>query len=112
MNKLLKNIRNGAILAGIAAAVALPCWDYFISDTVRTRITDAQLVKVDGSYMVSTEYRPFQNHDAWYKWKFNSGSVQNEAIRLNGKEVIIKRYGWRDPFFSQYENIVSIKEVK
>ena len=44
--------------------------------------------------------------------KFNSGTVQNEAVRLKGKTVKIKKYGWRIPLFSEYENVVKIEEVK
>jgi hypothetical protein len=67
--------------------------------------------KVDGYFMVATEYRPLVNHDAKYRFKFDSGTVQNEAIRLKGKVVMIRKYGWRIPLFSMYENIVSIKET-
>jgi len=31
---------------------------------------------------------------------------------LKGKTVKIKKYGWRTPLFSQYENVVKIEEVK
>jgi hypothetical protein len=44
--------------------------------------------------------------------KFNSGTIQNEAIRLRGKTVRIKKYGWRIALFSWYENVVKITEVK
>ena len=99
-----------AALTGIAAGVGLILYSYFIPDTVRTRITDAQLTKVDGFFMIATEYRPFVNHDARYRLKFDSGTIQNEAIRLKGKEVVIRKYGWRVPLFSMYENVVSVKE--
>ena len=70
------------------------------------------MAKVDGQFMIATEYRPFVNYDAKYRFKFNSGTIQNEAIRLKGKEVKIRKYGWRVPIISTYENIVSIKEIK
>jgi len=70
------------------------------------------MAKVDGRFMIATDYRPFVNEDVWYRFKYNSGDVQNEAIRLRGKSVLIKKYGWRIPFLSMYENVVSIKEVK
>jgi hypothetical protein len=79
---------------------------------VTTRITDAQMTKVDGRFMIATEYRPFVNEDVWYRFKFNSGTVQNDAIRLKGKTARVKKYGWRMPFFSMYENVVKIEEVK
>lgn len=101
-----------AVLAAAAAAAALFLYSYFIPDTVRTRITDAQMTKVDGNFMVATEDRPFVNHDAKYRLKFDSGNLQNEAIRLKGREVAIRKYGWRIPFFSMYENIVAIKEIR
>lgn len=98
----------GLILLALGSFVK----SYFWCDSVVTTITDAQMTKVNGSFMIATEYGPLQNHDAWYKWKFNSGTVQNEAIKLKGKTVQIKKYGWRISFFSAYENIMAIKEVK
>jgi hypothetical protein len=101
-----------AVLVSIAIVIVLVLYSYFIADTIRTRITDAQLAKVEGHFMIATEYRPFVNYDAKYRLKFDSGTVQNEAIRLKGKEVVIRKYGWRIPVFSMYENVVSIKEIK
>jgi len=101
-----------AILIAICVVIAMTLYSYFISDTVRTTITDAQMTKVDGRFMIATEYRPFVNYDAKYRFKVNSGTIQNEAIRLKGREVTIRKYGWRLPLFSMYENVVSIKEVK
>jgi hypothetical protein len=100
------------ILIGIAACILLMLYSYFVTDTVQTRITDAQMAKVNQRFMIATEYRPFVNYDAWYRFKFNSGTIQNEAIRLKGKMVKIKKYGWRIPLFSQYENVVKIEEMK
>jgi hypothetical protein len=101
-----------AVLIGIAACILLVLYSYFVADTVQTRITDAQMTKVDGKYMIATEYRPFVNCDAWYRFKFDSGTIQNEAVRLKGRTVKIKYYGWRIPLFSEYENVVKIEEVK
>ena len=100
------------ILIGILACILLVMYSYFVADTITTRITDAQMTKVDGKFMIATEYRPFVNYDAKYRFKFNSGTVQNDAIKLKGKMVKIKKYGWRIPLFSMYENIVKIQEVK
>lgn len=100
------------ILIGIVTCTLLVLYSYFVADTVVTRITDAQMTKVDGKFMIATEYRPFVNYDAKYRFKFNSGTVQNDAIKLRGKMVKIKKYGWRIPIFSMYENVVKIEEVK
>ncbi len=100
-----------ALFGTLVLLLSLP-YSYFISDTVMTRITDAQMTKVDGRFMIATEDRPYVNYDAKYRFKFNSGTVQNDAIRLKGKPVRIRKYGWRMPLFSMYENVVSITEVK
>ncbi len=108
----IKSAKVKAILIGIAAVILLILYSYFVADTVETKITDAQMTKVDGRYMIATEYRPLVNYDVWYRFKFNSGTVQNEAIRLKGKKVKIKKYGWRIPFLSRYENVVKIQELQ
>jgi hypothetical protein len=100
------------VLICIGVIVLLALYSYFIPDTVRTRITDAQMAKVDGRFMIATAYRLFVNYDAKYRFKFKSGSIQNEAVKLKRKEATIRKYGWRVPLFSMYENVVSIKEVK
>ena len=112
MAALSTRLKVKAILIGIGVVILMTLYSYFISDTVRTRITDAQMTKVDGRFMIATEYRPFVNYDAKYRFKLNSGTIQNEAIRLKAREVLIRKYGWRIPIFSQYENVVSIKEIE
>jgi hypothetical protein len=112
MLKLSTGVKVKAVLVSIAVIIVLILYSYFIPDTIRTRITDAQLTKVDGYFMIATEYRPLVNRDAKYRFKFNSGNIQNEAIRLRGKEVMIRKYGWRIPLFSMYENVVSIKQIQ
>ena len=112
MSGFFKRPKVLAILIGIAVVIVLVLYSFFVADTVQTRITDAQMTKVDGRYMIATEYRPFVNYDAWYRFKFDSGTIQNDAIRLKGKMVKIKKYGWRPPLFSEYENVVKIEEVK
>lgn len=112
MAEFLRSMKIKAILVGIAVCTLVTLYSYFVADTVETRITDAQMVKVDGRFMIATEYRPFVNEDAKYRFKFNSGTLQNDAIRLRGKTVRIKKYGWRIPVLSRYENVVKIEEVK
>jgi hypothetical protein len=112
MMEFFRSPKFKAILAGIAIVILTVLYSYFVSDTIMTRITDAQMTKVDGRFMVATEDRPFVNFDAKYRFKFNSGTVQNDAIRLKGKVVRIYKYGWRIPILSMYENIVKVEEVK
>jgi hypothetical protein len=112
MAEFFKRMKIKAVLIGIVVCILATLYSYFIADTVQTRITDAQMTKVDGRFMIATEDRPFVNEDAKYRFKFNSGTIQNDAIRLRGKVVRIRKYGWRMPLFSRYENVVKIEEVK
>ncbi|OPY04232.1 MAG: hypothetical protein A4E67_02490 [Syntrophaceae bacterium PtaB.Bin038] len=112
MINFLKSAKFKGIVATVLVLVLVPLYSYFISDTVVTTITDAQMTMVDGKFMIATEYRPLANYDAKYRFKFDSGNIQNEAIRLKGKRVKIWKYGWRIPILSMYENVVRIEEVK
>jgi hypothetical protein len=112
MAEILRQLKSKVIFFGIAVCVLTVLYSYFVADTITTKITDAQMTKVDGRFMVATEDRPFVNFDAKYRFKFDSGTVQNDAIKLKGRTVKIKKYGWRLPIFSMYENIVKIEEVK
>ena len=112
MAGFFRSFKFRAIAIGIAACILVVLYSYFVADTIQTTITDAQMTKVDGRFMIATEVRPYVNEDVWYRFKFNSGTVQNDAIRLKGRPVRIKKYGWRMPMFSRYENVVKIEEVK
>ena len=112
MANFSRSFKFRATLAAIAVCILTLLYSYFVADTIQTKVTDAQMTKVDGRFMIATEDRPLVNEDVWYRFKFDSGTVQNDAIRLKGKVVRIKKYGWRIPFFSRYENVVKIEEVK
>lgn len=112
MAEFFKSLKLKMVLLGIAVSILTVLYSYFVADTITTRITDAQMTKVDGRFMIATEDRPLVNEDVKYRFKFNSGTVQNEAIRLKGKVVRIKKYGWRMPVFSMYENVLKIEEVQ
>ena len=112
MPEFFKRLQVRLTLIGIVACILLVLYSYFVADTIVTKITDAQMTKVDGRFMIATEYRPFVNYDAKYRLKFDSGTVQNDAIKLRGKTVRINKYGWRIAIFSMYENVVKIEEEK
>ena len=112
MAAFLTSLKFRLAVLAILACILTVLYSYFVADTIMTRITDAQMNKVDGRFMIATEDRPFVNEDAHYRFKYNSGTIQNDAIRLRGKMGRIKKYGWRIPFFSMYENVVKIEEVK
>jgi hypothetical protein len=110
--EFMKNLKFKATMAGIVFCILTVLYSYFIPDTIMTKITDAQMNKVDGVFMIASEDRPFVNYDAKYRFKFNSGTLQNDAIRLKGRVVKIRKYGWRIAMLSWYENVVHIEEVK
>jgi hypothetical protein len=112
MIEFFKSAKFKGIVVTILILILVPLYSYFVSDTVVTRITDAQMTMVEGKFMIATEYKPLVNFDAPYRFKFDSGNIQNEAVRLKGKPVKIWKYGWRIPIFSMYENVVKIEEVK
>ncbi len=44
-------------------------------------------LKSTKAIMIAAEHRPFVHHGGKYRFKFDAGTIQNEAIRLKGKEV-------------------------
>lgn len=62
-----------------------------------------------GKYLIFTEQGVYENTDTWYYFKFNSSDVQ--AVMMRPGKVRIKFYGFRVPFFSKYQNIVSAERV-
>lgn len=102
----------GATVLGITALAG--GYSYFIPDKVTTQIVGTDIKRYDSSdkYLVNTTVGTFENTDAWYRFKFNSSDVQGEIKGLLGKTVEIEKYGWRIPFFSMYENIVEVKQIK
>lgn len=112
MADFMKSVKVKAVLFAVVAVIVTILYSYFVSDVITTKITDAQMTKVDGRFMIATEDRPLVNFDAKYRFKFNSGTVQNDAIRLKGRVVKIYKYGWRLPVFSMYENVVEIEEAR
>jgi len=108
----MRRMKVKAILIGILICILTVLYSYFVADTITTRITDAQMTKIDNRFMIATESRPFLNEDVWYRFKFDSGTVQNEAIRLKGEMVKIKKIRMEDTFTSRYENMVKFEEVK
>jgi hypothetical protein len=113
--KLAPRLKTAAIISAVAAPILIPsCYgarSYFGIETIQTRVNDASMTKVSDQYMVATDHGPFKNVDAWYRGKFNSGDVQNEAIKSKGREVELDVYGWRLRAFSMYRNVRSIRTL-
>ena len=115
MSDTFKKIKRAFLISSVIILViaAVGCYSYFVADTVETVINDTEVKRYAGNdiYLVFTDYGVLQNTDARYRVKFNSSDIQNKCIRLKGKKVEIKKYGWRITPLSWYENIVAVEEV-
>ena len=90
MMEFLKSAKFKGIVATILICIVVPLYSYFVSDTVVTRITDAQMTMVEGKFMIATEYKPLVNSDANYRFKFDSGTSRT---RPSGSKASRSRSG-------------------
>ena len=113
-DKIKRIVAVGAVAGAVIGAVGVPAYSYFVSDSVETKIIDTEIKRYDGrdKYLVFTDDGVFENTDAWYRGKFASSDIQRDCMKLKGKKAVIKKYGWRVPLTSSYENIVGVEEVK
>jgi hypothetical protein len=88
MAGFFRSFKFKAIVTAIMVCILAVLYSYFVADTIQTRITDAQMTKVDGRFMIATEYRPFVNEDVWYRFKFDSGlgSERCDPVQGEGRE--------------------------
>ena len=125
MSNLGRRVRNWALGVGaavlIGAGVTAPhLAPHFDRDVYTATVTDKErVVKQSGNY-VSSKYlvftelqnggtRVFENTDSFLELKFNSSDLQGRL--REGRTYEIGTYGWRIPFLSMYENIVSVRET-
>jgi len=105
----------GVFVGGLGFIATLP-WTapHLDREVYVAKVTDKQ-VKRSGEkdkYMVFTELpdksvRVFENTDSLLELKWNSSDIY--AKMKIGETYKIKTYGWRVPFFSWYENIVTVE---
>ena len=114
MATLKDKFKVGGAIAGVCLAVGtaiiLPAWSYFPADTVTTKINDVEIKRYgkNDKYLVFTDDGVFENTSAWYRGKWSSSDMQNELVKLKGKQVELQKYGWRVRPLSWYENIVKV----
>ena len=63
----------------------------------------------DDLLMVTRDGESFLNEENFWFGKFNTRDLFNE-LKVNGTYKI-KYYGWREPFYSAFPNILSVEEV-
>lgn len=86
----------------------------FNEQTYTTTVTEKERIVQggDSKYLIFTEdsngtVRVFENTDIWHRGKFNSSDLYAE-IKI-GETYTFTTIGYRIPWMSMYENIVSIK---
>ena len=111
MTSLTQKIAGYVIPAALSIGAATAAYSYFIPDKVTVTITDTTVKRNDGEdrYIVFTDKGPFENTEAWYRFKFSSTEMQNDLVELKGQQVELTKYGWRFQLLSWYENIVDIE---
>lgn len=63
----------------------------------------------DDLLLVTKDGESFLNEENFWFGKFNTRDLFNE-LKVNGTYKI-KYYGWREPFYSTFPNILSVEEV-
>lgn len=100
----------GSIIAIVAVVLSFPILTYTSKDVVEsTLIKDKErIVQTDDSYyLVYTDKGVYKNADSLLYFKFDSSDLYNELEP--GMTCDLDVYWFRVPFFSMYENIVSVK---
>lgn len=100
-------------MVGMGMCPAVPHVD---RETYRGRVTRLE-VKRDNDhdrYLVFARLdngwvRVFENTDSLLEGKLDSSDVQ--AGLEEGRRYEFQTYGWRIPLFSQYENIIGVREL-
>jgi hypothetical protein len=72
--------------------------------TGKERVTSGESSK----YLVYTNTTTFEVVDTWIHWRFDSSDFYGKIVV--GKTYQAKVQGWRVPFFSMYQNIITLDE--
>jgi hypothetical protein len=120
MRKIMSNDRGcltAIIGIGVIVAGCLSLAPHCSRDAYTATVNKTAVKRYNKSdkYLIFTKLkdgseRVFENTDSWIEWKFDSSDVYGNIE--DGKTYNFKTYGWRFPFMSWYENILSAEEVK
>lgn len=109
---------TAVILLFLAIMIGLGIWvntlRYHNQQTVRITVSDKErVVDQDGGsarYLIYTPNETFENTDALWVGKFNSGDVYGQLER--GKQYDCLVMGYRFQYFSTYRDIVKCTAVE
>lgn len=106
-----------AVFSFVVAAPAYTIASYHNENTYVIKVTDKETKTSDDSskYLIFGDdekgnAKVFENTDAIFARKFNSSDLYAE-IEV-GKTYEFKTVGFRIPFMSSYENIMTVKEAE
>ncbi len=108
-----KRIIGVVVAVLLVIFVAMPlCSSYFSTKTYTVTVTDKDVKNssYDSKYLVFTklengETKVFSVEDSLFKWRWNSSDVYADISV--GETYEIEVIGWRIPFLSEYENIMT-----
>lgn len=126
----MRNKTNGKILTTVLVILVivglLVCFTLFFSfndkeyiitvtDKERVVTVDNDDGDVSSKYLIfgdneAGETLVFQNVDDWLRGKYNSSTIQGSLKEGHTYKIIV--VGYRVPFLSMYENIISFEELK
>lgn len=117
---------GAAIAAFITSAVILAFpWFMFgysmsyanVSNTRTCQVTEVVKVNeleqsTNGARVYCADGSNYEISDNFMTGRFDSSNVYNRVKAATGKEIVVDTIGFRNGFFSSFENIVEVKEVK
>lgn len=125
IDKIRKNIKRKYTIVSIfyivliLIIIGVCCIGTFNDKTYTVTVTDKERViennkEKTSKYLIygenQNETYVFENTDNWLRGKFNSSDFYGKI--KEGKTYKFTVIGYRIPFFSEYENIIKIEEVK
>lgn len=114
-------------LLGIVGGSLTAAYSYFMYDDVLVVVTNTTVkrategapdqyrvnyIPVENGALDAFGADLFRNEDAWFYFKWNSGTLDSRLAALPKGTVISARvYGWRIPYWSMMRNITSFKDT-
>jgi Protein of unknown function (DUF1523). len=115
--KALKIKKVLVLVAFISIFVGLELVTHLNRNTYTVTVTEKQIKMYndEDKYLVYTKadngvVYVFENTDSMFEHKYNSSDIYGQITQ--GNKYRIETYGKRIPFWSSYENILSVSEVK
>jgi hypothetical protein len=91
--------------------VTVSCVKNLSTSQVSFKVTGKERVAENksGKYLVFTDKTTFSIEDTWIHWRWDSSDFYGK-IQI-GKTYEAKVQGWRVPFMSWYQNLITVTEV-